>query len=146
MKKEWEITPEIAALIGKMNNEYEQRKLDRLEQAKLWGRELDGKFIGVCGHLTGAGAIEYPVFRQEDGKCFISYGPKKDLYFFDGDTDQYINSQEEVKEKCKTEGKERVLVLSSKVNFEERNEQIIMFINPNSIFGRTMETIEEWLK
>ncbi len=140
----WKITPEVAALIEKMEQEYKQCKLDRLEEARRWGRELDGELVGVCGHMTGGmGVREYPVYEQADGRHFINYGPKDDLYIFEGTVDDYIKIQGEISE---TLGKERVLIISSKEDFEERNGQMIEFINPNHVFGRKMQSIKSWMK
>jgi|GEM_PF-5426954 len=143
----WKINPKLAARIAEIREEQKQLQLNQLEQARGWGRDLNGELAGFCGHLTGgAGAREYPVFRQEDGRHFISMGPKEDLYMFKGTLDDYIKVQEEVKNKCKESGKKRLLILSPEKDFEERNGKIIQFINPNYVFGRKMQSIKSWMK
>lgn len=142
----WKITSEVALLIKKVVKERQQRKLDRLEEVKLWGLELDGEFVGVCGHMTGGiGVREYPVYKQEDGRHFISMGLKKDLYIFEGTSDEYIKVQEEVKRKCEEVGKERLLIMKPDENYEERNGRMIQFVNPNYVFGRKMQSIKSWM-
>lgn len=125
---------------------HEQRINERIEQALQWGRELNGEWVGICGHLTGSGAVQYPVYRQEDGRHFISLGDIDSVYIYEGNIDEYIKVQEEISRKCREEGKKRIIIKNPPENYEERNKNIIRFIDPEDIFGRKMQTIEEWLK
>ncbi|HKB88745.1 MAG TPA: hypothetical protein VKC53_03795 [Patescibacteria group bacterium] len=143
----WKMTPELAARIVEIREEMRQHRLDLLEEAKKWGNELDGELVGVCGHMTGGmGFRQYPVYKQEDDKHFISHGPKDQLYLFEGTLDDYIKVQEEVKRKCEEAGKERLLIMKPNENYEERNGRMIQFVNPNYIFGRKMQSIKSWMK
>lgn len=101
----------IAEYLAAMK-EREQRIIDGANEL---GEQLNSTLVGICGHLTGSGAREYGVYKENGTEeYFIVLGHKDD----------------------------KGTVAQPSL---EKGGYFIEVIDPEDVFGRKMKTIEEWL-
>src|SRR5258708_2038748 len=83
-----------------LSEAWKSRKLHLLMQAKDLGEQFSADVIGVCGHLTGAGAREYPVFRDQNGTTFIVFGKSDEMVIVDDIVEYQKSHSQEQRKPC----------------------------------------------